>query len=155
MFSQGAWNLKYVPVDSVNNSFINKKIRLDFKKTKDDTINGKVSVFDIRRLLSRQDTVSLNIKGQLYNFIENWKIYDDHGVLSEQTLVSINQKKENDKTLVIKEIFIVSIDDTILTLKINIYPDSNCKKTKEDKRGEELEIVISKSILKGILLRNP
>jgi hypothetical protein len=153
LFSQGAWDLKYISIDSLNSSFINKEVRLDFKTSKDKPINGKVSVFDIRKLLSKQDTVNLDIKGRLYKFIENWKTYVDHGVLTEQTLVSVNQEQENDKKLVIREMFVVSIDNSTLTLKISIYPASSCKKTKEDKKSEELEIVISKSILKGVLLR--
>ena len=153
LFAQGAWNMKYVAIDSVNSSFINKEIRLDFKSSKDDTINGKVSVFDIRKLLSKQDTVNLDIKGRLYKFIENWKTYVDHGILKEQILVSANQKQENDEKLMIKEMFVVSIDDSTLTLKISIYPASSCKKKKEDKKSEEVDIIISKSILKGVLLR--
>ena len=42
----------------------------------------------------------------------------------------------------------MSIDDTILKLKINIYTNSKCKKAKEEKTDEELEIVVSKYILK-------
>ena len=51
LFSQGAWDMKYVSIDSVNSSFIDKEVRLDFKASKNDIVNGKVSVFDIRKLL--------------------------------------------------------------------------------------------------------
>ena len=155
LFSQGAWDMKYVSIDSVNSSFIDKEVRLDFKASKNDIVNGKVSVFDIRKLLLKKDTVDLEIKGRFYKFIENWKIYVDHGVLKEQTLVSVNQEQEqeNERKFVITEMFIVSIDNDTLTLKITIYLASSCEKTVKYKKSEELDIVLNKSILKGILLR--
>ena len=49
--------------------------------------------------------------------------------------------------------FIVSIDNDTLTLKITIYLASSCEKTVKYKKSKELDIVLNKSILKGILLR--
>lgn len=144
-FSQGGWNMIYTPINSINNSFINKEVRLDFRGSSNDTLKGKVNVFDIRNLLSKQDTISLNIKGHSFRFIEHWKIYVDHGVLSEQSLFSIRKNKQ-----IIKEIFIESINKSTLTLKIKIYTKEKCK---NNISLEELNIVVNKSIIKGVLTK--
>ncbi len=93
VFSQGAWNLKYFPTDSLDNSFIGKEIRIDLKSSSTDTLlYSKIDAFDIRWLLYRKDTVSIMIEDYPIDFIEEWRIYPDHGVLREQFL----EAKEDD-----------------------------------------------------------
>src|SRR5687768_1541104 len=76
-FSQGSWDIDYLPIDSINNSFIGKEIRLDFKSNRVDTLDKAIDVFLIRRLLLNKDTISLTIDGKRYKVKENWIFYVD------------------------------------------------------------------------------
>ncbi len=87
--AQGSWNIRYHPIDSVNESFIGKEIRIDFKAQASDQIGDRK--INIRRMLGRRDTVSLTIDRVHRRFLENWKIYVDHGSLVEQTLNSVDK----------------------------------------------------------------
>ena len=112
--AQGAWNIKYLPTDSVKESLIGKAVRVDFKAKPSDRIEGKVSV---RRMLIRRDTVSLSIDGVSRRFIENWAIYVDSGVLGDQTLTSIGKGEK----IVIKEMFMRAIGSSSITLQVFVY----------------------------------
>jgi len=39
-FTQGGWNLDYIPIDSVTIDWIGKEVRLDFKSSNYDVIYG-------------------------------------------------------------------------------------------------------------------
>ncbi|MBA3986166.1 MAG: hypothetical protein H0X63_06270 [Flavobacteriales bacterium] len=139
-FSQGFWNIEYIPIDSLNLSLIGKEVRLDFKTSITDTIQGKVS--GIRYLLLKKDTVSIVLGGKFLIFRENWKVYIDHGLLQEQTLESI--ENNGDERIILREMYLVSIDEATLTLEVIVY--NSYGKNKES-------IIITKSDVKGVLLR--
>ena len=89
-FAQGAWDIKYLPVDALNSSFINKDIRIDFKAFATDTLLiKKVNAFDVRYLLNMKDTVKIKVKNEHITFIQHWLLYLDEGILRNQTLISI------------------------------------------------------------------
>ncbi|SHG62977.1 hypothetical protein SAMN04488109_1148 [Chryseolinea serpens] len=135
--AQGAWNIKYLPIDSVKESLVGKAVRVDFKAKPSDRIEGKVSV---RRMLIRRDTVSLSIDGVSRRFIENWAIYVDSGVLGDQTLTSIDKSKK----IIIKEMFMQAIGSSSITLQVFVYASGETNK-------EVKEITIDKKVIQGIL----
>lgn len=51
-----------------------------------DTLHGELNALEVRKLLSKEDTVSLDIDGESVKFKEGWKLYVDHGALGEQIL---------------------------------------------------------------------
>ena len=91
-YSQGAWDINYISLGALNTSFIGKEIRIDFKASNVDTVNGEVKALAIRKLLSTKDTVSLSINNKSVRFIEHWKFYVDHGALADQYLESLTKE---------------------------------------------------------------
>lgn len=145
VISQGKWGLGYISIDSIQESgWVNKEIRLDFKSSKSDSVTGNIDVFKIRDLLFKKDTISLEVHGRNIDFIENWKLYVDHGILDDQTLLDKN------KSQVIKEQFIKSINDSVVLLKVNFYEIGTSKKMLL--QGSKL-ITINKKIIKGVLFK--
>jgi hypothetical protein len=149
MFSQGVWTIGYIPVDSLKNDFLGKEIRIDFKSSEVDILKDKINV---RRLLSKKDTVSLKLNNQIVQFIENWNIYVDHGSITDQTLESVGGI--GIKRMQIKEMFIEAINKTTLDIVVEIFfleekDISNPNKIRHEKHN----IVVDKSLLKGILFR--
>jgi hypothetical protein len=142
-FSQGSWDVKYVSLDALNTSFIGKEIRIDFKASGSDTLHGEVSSLRIRKLLSKSDTVNLNINNKPVQFIERWKFYVDDGTLKDQVLESVD--KDEKKKIRIKEMFLESINDDSLVLQAMVCGPNS-------KSEEKQRIVISKSLVKGLLV---
>lgn len=141
-YSQGGWDLGYVPLDSINESWINKEVRIDFKSTNDDEIKGIVNTFAIRKLLSSKDTITLNIGDSSVKFIEDWKVYVDQGLLKNQYLKSIEAKE-----CLIDKIIIEELNNTTIVVKLNFL---NLNKCKYDCASS---VVISKFLIKGFLYK--
>jgi len=142
VYSQGAWDIRYIPFDSLNTSFIGQEIRIDFRATEIDTLQGEVRIFDVRRLLSKRDSICLTIEGNKVLFIENWVLYPDHGLVREQNLVSVEKTKKGKEKTQITNMFLESINDSTLTIVI-VLTSVNQKQ----------KIVINKSDIKGILVK--
>ncbi len=141
VYSQGAWDIEYSPIQSVNDSLIGKEIRLDFRTNLADTIKGNVSVLSIRNLLSKKgDIVWLNIAEKSIQFIEDWKIHVDYGTIKDQTLISL------DKKIIINEMFLKRINDTSIIIEANVMTN---RKSPQSNHNEVIKI--DKSLIKGIL----
>ncbi|OJJ19170.1 hypothetical protein BKI52_20370 [marine bacterium AO1-C] len=149
-FAQGGWDLKYLPLDSLNNSFNGREVRIDFRKTSQDTLRSKAGGWYIYRLLGPGDSITLDIDGQSVKFTESWHIYDDHGMLSEQYLEGASTYQG--KSIWIKECFWVSSNDSSIKVKARLYfrkPFYLASKQQQ----EIVLISIKKSKIKGIVLR--
>lgn len=145
-FAQGGWDLAYIPTDSIDKNLAGKEVRFDFKSSSSDTISGTVSTLKIRGLLSKKDTVNLKIDGEVKVYIEEWKYYVDHGILSDQNLKGI------DDTYYIKELFVESISDSTIKVKANFYNNEKCKSQKKVLSDSKI-IEIDKEMIKGVLYR--
>ncbi len=141
-YSQGAWNLKYTPIDQLGKELVGSEVRIDFKSSINDTLSGVVSPISIRKLLSNNDTVHLTFDHGREIFIENWKLYPDHGVLNEQELVNLNGS-------VIREQILESISKNVLTIRVKIFR----KNRNEYEFDSEEEINIERNIVKGIIYK--
>lgn len=144
-YSQGAWNMQYYPLDSLNNAFEGKEIRLDLKKSDLDVYDSKVN---IRRHFNTNDSAYVIIDNRSKLFVERWKIYVDHGVLSDQYLECTDTSSK--KRLVIREIYLKSVNDKSLTLEGNFYILS---KDKEELSNNRKVFQIPRSLVKGFLTR--
>jgi hypothetical protein len=140
-FSQGAWNLKYVILDSLNTSHLGQEIRIDFKANSIDTISHKVTILSIRALLRYQDTIIINLNGKKLKFVESWKLYVDHGAIQEQSLVSI------DKKYVLKDMILFLYDQKYIKVKVKVYTFSSKKII------DEIEMTLEKEKIKGLLFK--
>ncbi len=139
---QGAWNLKYLPLDSLNGSFIGRELRIDFKSKA--TRKAKYPERNIRKIFSKRDTVTLNLSDQAIQFVENWKIYVDHAVLSDQTLQSLGVS--DGEQLVIREMFVRAVSKSSITVEVYTYrPGSN-------ERLSVQQINVDKSLIAGVLV---
>lgn len=144
-YAQSAWDIGYLSIDSINPSYIGKEIRIDFKSSHDDILPREINV---RKLLAKRDTVTLNVKEKEVNFIESWKIYIDWGILKDQTLKEIGGDKI--KEMQIREMYLQSMDESTLTLEIYIYTVY----TDKDRESLKRQIIeIEKAKIKGILVR--
>jgi hypothetical protein len=139
---QGAWNLKYLSLDSLNESFIGKELRIDFKsKVKH---KSKQTDRNIRKIFSKRDTVTLNLSNQAIRFVENWKIYADHGVVSDQTLQSVGGS--DSEQLVIKEMFVRAVLKSSITVEVYTYRPGS----KELLSVQEINV--DKSLIAGVIV---
>lgn len=147
-YCQGSWNMKYLPIDSLNNSFIYKSIKLDFKSNEKDTLTKKMQ----RVLLSKRDVIDLKIGGILIKFIEKWELYVDHGSLRDQYLESIDEF--DSKKIHIKDIFLESINGSLFTFEVSMeFVDVCDSKTPIKELSKKEKVVIDKSKIKGFLIR--
>jgi hypothetical protein len=141
-FGQGGWNMKYLPLDSLHESFTGKELRIDFKSKGMREV--KYPERNIRRIFYKLDTVTLNLSDQAIRFAENWKIHPDHGVLSDQTLQSVSGS--DGEQLVIREMFIRLVSKSSITIEAYTYrPGSN-------ERLGVYEINIDKSLIAGVIV---
>lgn len=134
--------MKYLPLDSLNDSFIGTELRIDFKSNR----NTKTKSTDrnVRKIFARRDTVTLEVAGRSLRFVENWKIYVDHGTLFDQTLQSIDGS--DSEKLVIREMFVRTIDESSITFEIYTYRPSD-----RERLGVQ-EININKALISGIIV---
>ena len=139
VFSQGGWFIKYLPTDSLNHTYLGKEIRIDFKSSKDDTLRGEINE---RKLLSKSDTINLEIDGQILKFSEHWRLYIDYGILKDQFLESIENCER--KKIVLKEMFLISINDSSLIVEVVVGDPLN--------QNKKQKIVVDRSIIKGLLM---
>ncbi|UZR99283.1 hypothetical protein [Chondrinema litorale] len=140
-FSQGGWDIVYIPIDSIDSTYLLKEIRIDFKSNENDTVynyHGPIVL-----LISGRDTINLNIDGEAISFIEEWKIYDDEALLREQYLISTHPDDQQ-KYIEIKEMELKQIkaDYIFVTAKIH-----------EGNREKSTKIKIQKDLIKGILIK--
>ena len=139
-FAQGAWNINYIPTRSIDSTYIGKEVRLDFKRNSSDTISGIVKSLDIRGLLSTKDTIKLEIGKDSMRFVEVWKIYVDHGVVSEQFLQCL---EEGQSEVWIKELYLKSVTRLFFTFDAVIF---------RERSQEKRQIWIPKAKVKGVLI---
>lgn len=140
VYSQGGWDLKYIPISLVDKSFIGKEIRIDFKDSINDEIHEqKISKFKIRNLLSHESTIDLFILEESLEFKESWNLYVDQGFLNEQFLInSLNPSHK------IHQIYIENLDEDSFYLRAN-YNINGTEKI--------ISLNIKKKLIKGILTK--
>jgi hypothetical protein len=137
--AQGAWSLRYLPIDSVNESFVRKEVRIDFKGRREKfTWTGNV-----RAALSKHDTIHLKVQGKSMRFFEDWNVYVDHGVLSEQTLRRVT--KDSTEALTVKEVFIHAVEKATITVELYLYRPGAVTKS-----GTQL-ITLKRSLVNGVV----
>ncbi len=140
--AQGAWNIQYIPGDSLPVSLTGTEVRIDFRRNEDDKIGKSHVVNDIRKLLSRRDTVILIINKDSVQLMEQWKLYVDHGVLGEQYLVYVGSEPR--RMVTINELYVIAVDSNTMTLGARIYD--------KEKKQRMQTIVIPRAIIKGVLI---
>jgi hypothetical protein len=137
-YSQGAWDIAYLPMNRITKNIIDKEIRVDFKLNNADTIKD-VNKLNIRALLFKKDTTALIVNGTSRAFVENWKIYADNGVLSSQTLMAV------DNSIQIDKMFLIALNKADIDIKCDV----------KDSAGSHQQIIkVPREKIKGLLLRN-
>jgi hypothetical protein len=147
--AQGTWSIDYIPIDSLNSSFLGKEVRLDFKSSVSDTLYREYSVFgklNTRHLLlSKKDTISIDISEERLLFKENWVIYADGASLDDQTIEYVGKQRKYKKAY-IKEMFITSMNQASIVLECRFYTFNKNSKAKK------YNITIDKLLVKGIVI---
>jgi hypothetical protein len=133
-FAQGSVNIEYVAIDSVNQSFIGKEIRIDFKSSMENDsqfVNGHVPIL---ALLRSRDTFSLKIKNESVKFTERWITYPDEALLRAQGFRSLYLNTP----IQIYEMILEHIDTNSIHVSATIY-DLDNSYSELDKKKLELE----------------
>lgn len=149
LLAQGGWDIEYMHADSISILHLGKEVRLDFKSPNNTMAPIVISIHTIRKLLSRSDTVQIELDDKLFSFVESWEISDDMGFLNDQMLQSID-----DSNLVLRELFLEKISNNYLEFKSIIYHRTGLGSINNHlvKCREEL-IKVEKSVLRGMLIR--
>jgi hypothetical protein len=126
--SQGSVDIEYFPINSVNQSFIGKEIRIDFKSA--NNVNVPTSILT-------RDTFTLKIKNDSIKFIEKWLMYADEVLLREQSFRS----RDLNNAIQIYELILEHIDAASITVSATIY-DMDSTYIEMDKKIE----IIKKNI---------
>ncbi len=133
-FAQGSVDMEYVAIDSVNQSFIGKEIRINFKSSEEKEANSTgIPAFYSARI-SRRDTFSLKIKSESIIFIERWINYIDGASLREQSFRSLYLNNP----IQVYEMILEHIDTNSIHVSAIIY-DLDDSYTELDKKKLELE----------------
>lgn len=134
------WDMEYLSIESVGKNLISKEIRIDFRKSVNDTLNSKN--INIRGLIGikKQDTIALPINNYKKLFKEAWNHYPDKGLLREQYLQQVNDEK-----IIIKEIYLIAVDEENIKIEMWLYQNNTF--------FEKIIIDIPKSLIKGIIAR--
>jgi hypothetical protein len=130
IYAQGSVDIEYYPIDSINQSFIGKEIRIDFMIYEDYQIIDSAMTF--RSFLKSEDTFSLKIQKKLVQFKEKWLLYPDEALLRDQTCRSVNSKDP----ILIREIILERVDLNSITVTIAIYDLSYSYFELDNKRME-------------------
>lgn len=146
-FSQSAWDIVFAPIDSINHTFIEKKIYLDFKSQSKLDTNFQSLFF-----LAREDSAILFIDARQFQFVEKRKIYDDWGICSEQSLVS-TQKVRNGFNLKISEVSIVEISKDSLRVNGEFTLLKKGKRKTLEKPGSKIDFWVERFKLNGVFFK--
>lgn len=141
VFSQGGWDIGYVPIQVVDSTLIGQDIRIDFKQSSDDTITDlEISRLDIRELLITSDTITLSILGKNFEFVEEWELYDDEALIRHQTLKSLDSL--DGSPLIIWEVVLEQVTDEYVYVGASIIRNKNIR---------VIELVLDRTRIKGLL----
>ncbi len=143
-YAQGAWDIGYLKVDSINRSHIGKSVRIDFKST--NAWIGSDGERDVRSYVGTKDTGTITIDTTLLILAERRKIYVDHGGYSDQFLECISCKH---RSVVIYDAMILDLDDQGVTFQLNI----ETKRTYQAVVNETRTVRIDKSKLDGVMYK--
>ncbi len=86
-FSQGGWDIDFIPIDSLSTDDVGRDVKIDF--TKNSTIQDSVTQH-LMFFISREDTGSVTLDNQTIKFVEKRSIHLDWGFYDEQYLESLN-----------------------------------------------------------------
>lgn len=145
-FSQGGWDLGYIPIDSIEEDWVGKEVKLDFKASSSDVISNDIKAINIRYLLAKNDTIKLNVNDIEKTYVENWNLHVDQGFLNDQNLMAVKSD------FMINEIFLESMNDSLITVKMHFYKSKRCKSKKSSLKDTK-SISIDRTIIKGVLFR--
>ncbi len=152
--AQGGADIVYISIDSLEKNFIGKEIRIDFRASINDTIQGKVGGIKLSLLCKKRNKVDLKIGEKIIPFYEHWRLYDDDAVLRKQSLVSAD--KDQNQKIEIKEMFLKNITKKQIIVETFLYLVESNKIESEVREGEFLrkeKMTLDRSIIKGILVR--
>ena len=146
-YSQAAWDINYVAEDAIDDNYIGKTVKIDFKKKQGVKDNSPHRFF-----LSREDTAGLRIDNKFVRFKEEREIYDDWGLYKEQYLESLNAIGDKTK-LRISDCIVKKInpDSVLFTANIETYI---VKRKKKEITGSWVEdIWVERNKLEGVIFK--
>lgn len=144
LFSQGGVNVRYIAIDTVDQSLIGQKVKIDFKSTK----RNKEYLIQKARI---RDTVRISIDNKLITVIERKGTGADYWYFDNEYLESFDY--DLGLILRIKEIEILEMrtDSILFRMKMERY--RKIQKELERVSLDTKDIWISKEKIEGILLK--
>lgn len=143
-YAQGAWDIGYLKVESINRNHIGKTVRIDFKSTNAWTSSDGER--GIRSYIGTKDTGTITIDTTLLRIAERRKIYVDHGGYNDQFLECINCKHES---VLIYDAVILALDSQKKTFQFNI----ETKRTYQAVINDTITVSIDRNKLDGVMYK--
>jgi len=117
-FSQGGWNIGYVPIDSINQDLIGRDIKLDFRKESNTT---KTTLKPLMNFIALEDAVTILLDGKKIELKEKRNIHLDWGFYDEQFLECLDFSKNKSMRIYHSLIEEQNEDSLLVRLYIEIY----------------------------------
>ncbi len=142
MFSQGGVDVKYIPIDSVDTSYIGLNAKIDFKGKRDK----KYLIQKVRH----RDTVNILLNNQLIDLIEVKGTGVDYWYFDKEYLKSYNY--QSGQFLKIKDIEIqkVEADSIRFQMRLELFRDEQTIKLET---SDLQDVWIKRNMLDGILIK--
>jgi hypothetical protein len=144
MFSQYAWDIDYILVDSVGLKDVGKEVKFDFSNVRKPDF-GK----HYRASLSRKDTATIIINNQNIWVVERRTINADWGRYAMQYIESFNQNR-SDTILKLMGSIIKEVKDNSILFETNVEIYRIKKKKKTFIETKVIDIWIEKDKLTGV-----
>lgn len=142
LFSQGGVDVKYIPIDSVDTSYIGLNAKIDFKGKRDK----KYLIQKVRH----RDTVNILLNNQLIDLIEVKGTGVDYWYFDKEYLKSYNY--QSGQFLKIKDIEIqkVEADSIRFQMRLELFRDEQTIKLET---SDLQDVWIKRNMLDGILIK--
>jgi len=151
-FAQGGWDIDYITIDSLSITEIGRDVKIDFKNTSSSIDKGKPNFM---YFISKQDTGSLELDGEIIEFVEQRNIHLDWGFYDEQFLESVNYS--DNKIIRIYHTIIEEItsDSVLFRVYLETYSRGNKGGIKDDLQARRRceKVWINRTKLDGVMVK--
>jgi len=150
-FSQGGWDIGFLPIDSIDQDVVGNDVKLDFKNQSDTT---KTIPKFLMNFIGLEDSVTILLDGKKIEFKEKRNIHLDWGFYDEQFLECTNYRN-NETIRIYHSVIEEQNDDSILVrLYIEVYNrHRKGKKSKSTDRRYCESVWIPKEVLSGVMIK--
>jgi hypothetical protein len=147
--AQGGWDIRYVSSDVIDSSMLGKEVRIDFRRSAEDTVShSEPPLWEVHGLLFQEDTVELMIGTERMLFAERWDLHVDMGYVSYQYLESVSPAGR-----IIGGMTLLRIEQDSLHVEADVRIDDEQSDPGVPGVNKTVEIAIGRAAVKGIVFK--